>query len=216
MQKKGVSRESLRLPVRSVMSYGGAKVWGNLLMSNFVKVPLSLIHYMFMWINACWVGEFHLKPVFIKSRRNNYRPRHVLWWGNSCRSLFCVWFGSYKHHVDLCYQLCSSGQPSCLAKTLTLDIACTLFSQIFSYLPCLCTSLTSIILYSFLWPWSLLRVTASGESKTYWLPCLAYFSLDQEKLYTALELNSLIFLMLLAWSVFKGENPISVIYRICL
>ena len=43
-----------------------------------------------------------------------------------------------------------TGQPvSCTAKTLMLDIACKLFNQILSYLPCLKARLTSTILYCF-------------------------------------------------------------------
>ena len=40
-------------------------------------------------------------------------------------------FYPYEYHINLCSESCLSGQPSCMAKTLTLAITHKLFNQIF-------------------------------------------------------------------------------------
>ena len=50
-----------------------------------------------------------------------------------CVRLF--FFYPFEYHMDLCKELCLSsqlvGQPSCAIETLTLDITCKLFNQVF-------------------------------------------------------------------------------------
>ena len=73
----------------------------------------------------------------------------------------------YEYDVDQHNESCSArwlaSRQFCAA---TLDITHKIFNQILSYLPCLKQSLTSTILYHFLWPWLQLGVTLSAYSKT--------------------------------------------------
>ena len=53
-----------------------------------------------------------------------------------------------------------AGCPSCMAKTLTLDMLCKLLKQSVSYLPCLWISLTSLIFVPFS-----VTLTMAGDHK---------------------------------------------------
>ena len=97
----------------------------------------------------------------------------------------CNIFDPYEYLVDLCIELCLSGRlagqqagwPSCVAKTLALDITHKLFNLFFPYLPYLYAPLTFTILDQFHWPWHYLGVTRSVQSKTYWCHFHTHFEL---------------------------------------
>ena len=98
-----------------------------------------------------------------------------------------VVFDSYKYQMDLCAEprlsIRTAGRLSFRTKTLTLDIACKLFNQICSYLPCLQSSVTSTILYHFHWHGPCLLVTKSVQIKTYWLCFFTHFPSDQGEIW---------------------------------
>ena len=54
------------------------------------------------------------------------------------RELYLAVFDPYKYDMDVCTELCSSGQPasrSSHSKTFTLDITRKFFNHIISYVP---------------------------------------------------------------------------------
>ena len=68
-------------------------------------------------------------------------------------------------YVMTCSSCWLASQLSCMAKTLSSDITCKLFSQFFSYLLCLEAPLTSTIFYHFHWPWPCLGSWGQCKAK---------------------------------------------------
>ena len=91
--------------------------------------------------------------------------------------LFSVFWSIWVTYMDLCDQLCSSGWLAFLCWTLH-----KLFNQLFSYLQCLYTPLTSTILHLFQWPSPWVGVTRSAQNKISWLHFLSVFCFFQSSI----------------------------------
>ena len=80
----------------------------------------------------------------------------------------------YEYHMGLCNESCSSGRPaecpSCVSKTLTLDVTSKLFIHFFHT----CHAKRRIGFYHFILL-SLTLTLPGAQSKTFWLHFLAHF-----------------------------------------
>ena len=81
--------------------------------------------------------------------------------------------------------VCPADWPSCVAKTLTLDVTRKLLKcSINFFMPAM---LIGTAEFSYITFTDLDLLTRSAPSKTYWLHFLAYFSSDQDKVWCGCE-----------------------------
>ena len=97
--------------------------------SNFINQMRGSICHLAFELKTCSHGQADgllcLRTAF--SLCSTFFSQHTFWIHMTIMSN--VWI------YVVCYESCSPGRPSCVAKTLMLDITRKLFNQMFAYLP---------------------------------------------------------------------------------